>query len=259
MKDVVGLHLVAHVDLVDSPRPSVVARLDASARLHTLEHAGGDEQIVDLVAARSPGLVVVDAPLAVPNTEGRRDVEAVLAWCDIPAFPVSARRMEKVFGGARGVDLARALGGSGMRAVEALPDQVLRQIAWESQGSDDGPLDLAHYRSAWPRVRAPRYRPKGLGRARVEGIRAAWRSLATVVNMNDWRPTEDPDDWTAIGDAACIDAICCAYAGLRLMQGTGLSVGTPARGEVALPVDANLSERLVMTLERLRSEGAIVI
>jgi hypothetical protein len=173
---------------------------------------------------------------------------------------VSTRRLETVFGGARGVGLAGRLARGGRRALEALPDHVLRQIAWEAGHPADAPaIDLADYRTAWLGVRAPRYRPKGVGRARPEGVREAWRLLAGVVDLDGWTPTGSPGDWEAIADAARIDAICCAYAGLRLQQGRGVVIGDAEHGAMALPVDANLRGRLAATLERLRAEGTIVI
>lgn len=260
MSDIAGLHLLAHLDLVSSPRRSVVARLDASGRLRALEEAGDDADVLALVDAQEPSLIVVDAPLAVPGTGGRRDAEAVLSWCDVPAFPVSARRLETIFGGARGVALADRLARDGRPVVEALPDHVLRQIAWEAGRAEGAPaMDLAGYRAAWLGVRAPRFRPKGVGRARPEGVMEAWRLLAGVVDMDGWTPQTSPGDWQAIADAARIDAICCAYAGLRLQQDTAVVLGSAERGAIAVPVDANLRARLAATLERLRGEGTIVI
>jgi predicted nuclease with RNAse H fold len=260
MSDVAGLHLLAHLDLVSSPRRSVVARLDQEGRLRALEEAGDDAEVLARVEAQGVSLIVVDAPLAVQGAGGRRDVEVVLSWCDVPSFPVSAKRLETVFGGARGVVLAGRLGEGGRRVVESLPDHVLRQIAWEAGRPEGAPsIDLADYRAAWLGVRAPRYRPKGVGRARPEGVMEAWRLLARVVDMDGWTPAAAPDDWEAIADAARIDAICCAYAGLRLERGTAVVLGDAERGAMAVPVDANLRARLGATLERLRGEGTIVI
>jgi predicted nuclease with RNAse H fold len=259
MGDVLGLHLVAHLGLVSSPRRSVVARLGADGRLQGLETAAGDDEIAALVAARDASLIVVDAPLEVPPGGGRRDAEAILAWCDVAAFPVSARRLETVYGGARGVALRPALTAGGRRALEALPDQVLRQIVWERDHPPQGPpMDLAAYRAAWIGVRAPRYRPKGEGRARPAGILEAWGVLAEAVDLCGWAPSPAPDDWAAIADAAVIDAVLCAYAGLRLARGTGVTVGAPGRGVVALAAGADLRDRLDATVARLASEGTIV-
>ncbi len=260
MSDVLGLHLLPHLDLVSSPRRSVLARLDPSGGLRALDEVDTDAAIASILDTQTAALVVVDAPIDVPNAGGRRDVESVLAWCDIPAFPVSTRRLETVFGGARGVEIASTLAQGGRRAIEALPDQVLRQIAWEREHPNGAPpLALADYRAAWLGVRAPRHRPKGVGRARPDGIAAAWHLLAGVIDMAGWTPSVQPDDWTAINDSARIDAICCAYAGLRLCDGGGMSIGAPGRGQAALPVDANLRGRLNATLERLRAEGTVQI
>lgn len=237
----------------------MVAQLDSAGRLCTLAEADEDAEILALVGALAPDLVVVDAPLQVPNEHGRRDVEAVLAWCDIPSFPVSRARLATVFGGARGVALAGALEDPGRDLVEALPDQVLRQIAWEEHEAGGLPIDLADYRAAWLRVRAPRYRPKGAGRADPRGFAEAWRLLGLVVDMGAWTPSAGDDDWEAIGAAAGLDAISCAYAGLRLVSGSAIRVGAPGAGEVAVPADINLRTRLEATLQRLRAEGTIVI
>lgn len=260
MTDALGLHLVAHMDLIDSPRRSVLARLDGGGRLQGLEEAAGDDDLLAAVAAHPAPLIVVDAPLAAPSASGRRDAEKVLGWCDIPAFPVSSARLATVYGGARGVALAARLGAGGREALEALPDQVLRQIAWErAHPVSDPPLPLADYRAAWLGVRAPRYRPKGIGRAHPQGVVAAWRLLAGAIDLDGWEPAPDPDDWAAIGDAARIDAICCAYAGLRLARGEGVRVGAPGRGTLVLPADANLRGRVAATVARLAAEGSIVL
>lgn len=260
MGDVLGLHLLQTLDLVGTPRRSALARVDSAGTLVALDLAGGDEEILALAAAPGADVLAVDAPLAVPERGGRRDAEAVLAWCDVTAFPVSRRRLEQVHGGARGVGLAPGLAAPGRTLCEAVPDQVLRQIAWEGAGPTGAPpLDLAAYRVAWLGVRAPAYRPKGTGRARPSGLAAAHALLAGVLDLGGWAPASGGDDWSAIADAARLDALCCAYAALRLARGSALVVGAPGKGEVAVPVDANLAGRLTATLERLRGEGAIAI
>lgn len=259
MDGAVGVHLVSQLDLVGSPRRSVVAHLGPDAVLRSLATADDDASLIALILESGSPLVVVDAPLEVPNMDGRRGLEVVLAWCDIAAFPVSRRRLDTVFGGARGVAVNRALASERRRLVEGLPDQVLRQIAWEAARPEDRLIDLADYRAAWLGVRPPRFRPKGVGRARPEGSLVAWELLARVVDMGGWMPDPSADDWGAIADAARIDAICSAYCGLRLQQDRAVCVGAPGQGTAAIAVDANLRARVAMTLERLRSEGRIVI
>jgi hypothetical protein len=254
---VVGIHLLQSLALIDSPRRSAVATLDEAGTLAALRLAGGDEEVLDAVS-ESAAWVCVDAPLAVPNEEGSRDAERVLAWCDVPAFPVSRRRLERVHGGARGVAIAAALARPGRTVRETLPDLVLRELEWE-RGHPPGapPLDLAEYRPAWLAVRAPAYRPKGRGRARPAGMARARALLAGVVDLGDWEPGGG-GDWDAVHDAARLDALCCAYAALRLARGEGAAtVGTPESGHVSFPADANLRGRVALTLRRLSDEGTI--
>ena len=256
-----GLHLLQTLALVDSPRRSAVARLDAEGRLIALDLVATDEEILAALPA-SAGVLAVDAPLAVPDDRGQRDLEKVLAWCDVPAFPTSRRRVEQVHGGLRGEALAPRLG-AGRRLVETLPGHVLRQLLWERDHPLGSPaLPLADYRALWLPLRPPEYRPKGPGRAKPAGLLPAHRLLSEVVDLGGWVPAAGPDDWAAINDAACLDAIACAYAAWRLRasgDAGSVTVGTPERGLVVLPADENLKNRLAINLERLRDEGAVSI
>ena len=141
LSEVAGIHLLQGLELVATPRRSAVARLDAAGRLTALDLAATDDEIAALVEGADLGAVAVDAPLHVPNETGRRDCEAVLAWCDVAAFPSSRRRLAQVHGGLRGEALAPRLAAPGRAVLEALPDQVLRQIAWEREHPPDAPAD----------------------------------------------------------------------------------------------------------------------
>ena len=255
-----GLHLLQTRRLIGTPRRSCLAELDAGRRLIALRLLDGDEEIL---AALPPGpaLLAVDAPLAVPNEDGQRDAERVLAWCDVTAFPTAARRLRTVHGGARGVDLAAALASRGREVVETLPDLALREIAWERDHPPDAPpMDLAAYRTAWLGVRAPAYRARPAGRARASGLAPAAALLSAVLDLGGWAPAAEPDDWQALHDAARLDAICCAYAAWRHHSGSGsVELGTRERGRLVLPGDANLRNRVAVNLERLRREGAVAI
>lgn len=259
---VAGIHLLQTLRLVGSPRRSAVAVLDGDARLVALRLADDDDAVIAAVAPEA-AVVAIDAPLAVPQERGQRDVERVLAWCDIPAFPVAGARLARVHGGARGVALAPRLA-AWPRVVEALPDQVLRQLAWERAHPPGVPApSLADYRAGWLGLRPPGYRAKGPGRARPARFAPAHALLAGVLDLDGWAPDPAPaDDWAALADAARLDALACAYLALRLARegasGT-VTVGTPARGEIVLAAGASLRERVGVNLERLRREGAVRI
>ena len=260
MPEAIGVHLLQTLGLVGSGRHSAVARLDPEGRLTALDLADDDDDLFARIGA-GPGTLAIDAPLVVPDETGQRDVERVLAWCDVPAFPVSRRRLHQLHGGARGVALAPRLAAAGREVREALPDLVLRQIAWERDHPPGSPPpDLAAYRAAWLGLRAPVYRPKGAGPGRAGGLVPAWRLLAEVIDLGGWAPDADGDDWRALDDAARIDAICCAYTALRMADPeAAMSIGTPERGRVAFPADALLRGRVALTLARLRDEGSVRI
>ena len=127
---------------------------------------------------------------------GSRDAERVLAWCDVPAFPVSRARLERVHGGARGVALARALARPGRECARRCPTWCCASSSGSGSTRPSAPaLDLADYRPAWLGVRAPAYRPKGRGRARPAGLARARDLLAGVLDLGGWAPRPDGDDW----------------------------------------------------------------
>ena len=63
---------------------------------------------------------------------------------------------------------------------------------------------------------------------------AAWRLLSGVVDLGGWAPGPPADDWAAIADAARVNAICCAYAALRHVRGSAVSIETGG-----VPIDAS--------------------
>ena len=246
---------------METPRRSAVAEVDTSGSLVRLDLAGDDDEVLETLGP-GPALLVVDAPLVVANEGGRRDVEALLAWCDVPLFPVSRRRLAQVMGGLRGADLAPCLGAEGREAWETAPDLVLRQLMWEERGDPDAPPpDMAAYRTAWLGVRAPAFRAKGAGRARPQGFAEAHALLARQIDLGGWAPASRPDEWQALHDAARLDALACAALALRRSQAPErtMALGTPERGRMLVPVDRSLRERIEVNLARLRAEGAVAI
>ncbi len=229
---------------VATPRPSCVVVVDPAGAVVQI-HMADDDAAIARAVPRSAAVVAVDAPLAVPNRTGTRPVDQLLAWLDITAFPVSGDRLDKVYGGARGPRLLERLRAPGRVIAETAPDAVLRELAWETEHpSVDDALDLAVYRERWRDVPAARYRPKGTGRAVPSGRAAAMSLLATELDLGDWAPDPDPDDWAAIADAAVLDAMACAYTALRLLVAPARVLMIDTGGiPLAVPADANLLNR----------------
>jgi Protein of unknown function (DUF429) len=252
----IGIHLLQSVDLIDTPRRSVVVEMTPDGAVSDIHMVGSLDEIVATLGTE-PALVVVDAPIVVPNQTGQRDVERILAWCDVPAFPISRARLASVFGGARGSELASRMPPETVLHETHL-DLALRLAMWE-QATGDAHLDLADYRAQWLGLRAPRYRPKGAGRARPEGIIAAAGVLAHVVDLGGWTPDLAGDDWTLINDAAILDAMICGWVAHRAVTAPQrtMTVGAPERGQLLVPVDSNLRARLGATITRLVAEGIV--
>jgi predicted nuclease with RNAse H fold len=251
-----GIHLMPVLDAIGTPRPSCIAGVAGDGALALLRCVSSDG---DLLAAIPPDtrVIAVDAPLVVENPSGQRPVEHALAWLDAPAFPNSITRLTQLYGGLRGVGLRDRLSARTGRVVETLPDLVLRELAWEAvHPPSDPPLELAEYRAAWLGVRAPRYRPKGLGRAVPGGRAAAAALLATAMDIGGWLPIADPDDWQAIADAARLDAMACAYTAWRVASAPQhtLLIGDP-RIPLAVPADANLRARAALHAARRPTGG----
>jgi len=259
----VGIHLVQDARREDAPARSAVAEIAPGNRLSSVRMCRSEQEIADAVGV-GPALVLVDAPLAVPAVAGRRDAEHVLAWPDIAAFPVTPARMEKAYGGARGVGLVAAIRARdpGHVCAEALPDQVLRQAIWEAERPPGTPpLDLAGYRAAWLGVRAPAFRPRG-GRARNDGLAPARDLLAAITDVTEWPTPTRAGDLADLDDAAVIDAVACATLARRCLDAPGdrwAVIGDARRGRVALAACPEMIDRARVNIERLHADGTIGI
>lgn len=256
----VGIHLNPEMRRDDPPGRSAVAEIGADGGLVAVRMCRTDAEIRDLVGDL-PALVVIDAPVAVPDgAGGRRDAEEVLAWLDIPAFPVTRARLEKVHGGARGPRLEALL--TGHQVVEGIPDQVIRQLLWEREhpvGSP--PLGLAEYRAAWLGVRPPAFRPRG-GRARHDGLAPARDVLADAADLANWPAPERTGDLAALDEAAAIDAVACAITAHRCLCGppdAWARIGSAEGGRFLIPAGPDLITRARVNIARLAEEGSIAI
>ncbi len=254
---VAGVHVEPAID-PDGDRLSVVATVDRSGRLVSIETGVTDPDLAALTPA-DVRLIAVDIPLRVPNDRGRRDIERMLAWCDVPAFPASRQRLGQLHGGLRGPGVEEALSGRGP-VVESFPDLLLRQLVWERHPRRATIADLGDYRAAFAAARPPRYRPKARGRATPSGLVHAASLLGDSIDLGGWRPAADPDDWQAIRDAARLDALALAATADRAIRrgpAHSLVLESAAEGPYLLPADALFRERAALNLARLRRADAV--
>ncbi len=253
---VFGLHLMPMIDLIESPRLSALIELGEDRSLLAV---GMYRSVTDILQAvgPDPAIVATDAPLVVTNDEGRRDLEHLLHWCDVPVFPVSRRRLQTVFGGHRGGELLERTPRN-MVLVETPPDLVLRQFMWHERRPQQ-PMDLGSYRTEWIGLRPPAFRPKGAGRARDAGIPLVHQLIGRHVDLAGWSPHASADDWQAIADAAVLDAVACAWVARNAVTTPEqtMRIGPKVAGHPLIVADDNLRHRLAVNADRLRSEGTI--
>ncbi len=249
----VGVHLMPVLSAIDTPRPSIVVEVDRDGAVTSLHDARSLDDIAAAVGD-APAVVVIDAPLAVPDSGGRRSIDELLGWLDTPVLPISRARMDTLYGGARGEEIARHEAFRPHDIAEGFPDLLLRLLAWERR-RPPGTVDLAEFRGRWLDLRPASYRPKGIGRAKPAGFLPAFDLLSDVVDFGGWAPT-GRDDWGMIRDAAVLDAAAGAHVAWRAVHGTGVTtVRILTDGaQVLLPCDANLAERI--EVNRIRMNAA---
>ncbi len=248
-----GVHLMPMVEAVRTQRPSVVVELDG-ATVQAIAHVQTIEDVVEALGD-GPLIVAVDTPLRIANPTGRRALDELLAWLDVPVFPISRARVDQVWGGSRGQKLAAALASKPDAVVlEAVPDLVLRVLAWQASGREPCD-DLQAFRTGWLDLRPAPYRPKGLGRARPAAMDSAVALIRSALDIGRWRLSQEPDDWQAIADAAVVDALLCAYSALSVARGHGVVVASDDGSPCALPTVAMLHRRIEVNVERLRRDG----
>ncbi|MDH3226300.1 MAG: DUF429 domain-containing protein [Thermoleophilia bacterium] len=239
----IGIHLIQLVREIASPPHSTLATLDGAGRVVDVRNAADDEGILGALPP-PPALVVIDAPIFVPNTRGRRTAEDILAWCDINVFPASRERLSRVYGGLRGERLASRLDAAGYAVQESYPEVVLRQLEWESDHEGQPPLALRDYREAWIALRGPKY----ASRHGELGAAGARRRAVELLGMEKGDSLDHP---------GAIASLACAYAGLRSARpDLGGTLVLPVGGDraIVLPAGPELLSRAAIHLERLSGE-----
>lgn len=251
MNTVCGLHLMPLLEEIDSPRRSCIAQFTAHGRLRSLSFVQADNEIMDAIPA-PVSHIVVDAPLEVHNETGARPIERLLGWLDVAAFPHSRERDRQIFGGTRGDALRAPLTTRIAHVAETHPDAVLKQLLWEHRPEHAHSIvEFADYRSYWHPLRPPRYRPKAGGRAATNGFTSIVAILEREVDLDGWAPTESPDDWQAIEDAAALDALICAIVAWRWAYRPGATLQVSSgHTPFIFASDAFLGHRISLHAER---------
>lgn len=254
----VGIHAAPTIPREGRRHPSAVAVIVEGPAVASVTIAIDDGDILAAIPADA-SILAIDQPLSVPNEDGRRAIEDVLAWCDVATLPVARRRMRAIHGGLRGEALGAALSALSLPMFECLPDLVLRELEWER--ASVGRLDLSEYRERWLSVRPPAFRPNRAGRAKPAGLAPARVALARAVR---WPPggTVVDGDWKQIDEAARIDAVACAYAAARhcgLAPGMSVVLDAASHGSLVTPCDANLANRLAIHAGRVGAARSMAI
>ena len=191
----------AGIDLAGSPRRRTgYCLLGPGLRTRT-RVLGPDDEILQRVAAASPAIVAIDAPLALPR--GRASLEARgpphLRACDrellalgIRFFPLTLGPMRQLT--ARGMALAAVLRARGLSVIEAYPGGAQDVLGLPRKG-------------------------EGTGRLRRALLRFGFSG-----DVADHELTHDE-----------LDAIACAYTGREHLAGRSLVLGTPDEAELVLP------------------------
>jgi predicted nuclease with RNAse H fold len=163
---------------------------------HAIVHT--DSEIISYVEAKSPILVVIDAPLSLPKQRKSLDErsEHHLRQCDrellrmgIKFFPITLGPMRQLT--KRGMALAKVLREKGYNVFEGYPG---------------GAQDI---------LGIPR-KSKGL-HFLVQGLRRHH------LNVGEWSADE-------------LDAVTCAYVGLLYTKNQARLIGDPSEGEMLLPM-----------------------
>ena len=248
------------IDLAWSPRNrSGGAILSASGRLLAATSALGDDEeilrfVTDALPESSPGLIGIDAPLAVPNDTGSRlcdrKVASVFGRYDAAPYPVNRQNLAR-YGGLRAEAIRQRLEASGFphdpvierqaetrRVVEVFPHPAIvslfalpRTLKYKARPKRTYELrwrelirlrdQLASLRESTP----PLLLPPELATVPVEGLRG--RQIKGLEDL--------------------LDAIVCAYSLLYAWHHgpRGYAVyGSPFEGSILVPMTGSMSQRI---------------
>jgi histidinol-phosphate phosphatase family protein len=248
------------IDLAWSPRNrSGGAVLSADGQLlQATATLSSDDEILDYISAAipagTPGLVAVDAPLAVPNeTGGRtcdRQVASVFGRFEAAPYPANRRNLAR-YGGLRAEAITRQLGFRGFRhdpdiGQQAATRQVIEVFPHPATVSLFHLERTLKYKARQNRGYELRWRE--LGRLRDELAALEGRTPPMILSEEMARMPIDGLRGRAFKEAEdLLDAIVCAYSALYAWHHgpRGYAVyGTAAEGHILVPMTAEMWERI---------------
>lgn len=224
----VGAHRVSGVDLAGSPARRTGYCLLTRGLRTTVAVLGDDAEVLERIAADTPDLVVIDAPLSLPAGRVSLDTAGLphLRACDrellrrrIRFFPLTLGPMRGLT--ARGIRLRERLEASGVPVLEGYPGATQDVMGW------------------------PR---KGVG---VPQLHAALRRFGFRGDVADRRHLTHDE----------LDAVGCAWAGWAFLHARGELIGDPGEGQMLLPLAAAVrlrprAPRRDASARAVRADGA---
>jgi histidinol-phosphate phosphatase family protein len=248
------------IDLAWSPRNrSGGAVLSASGRLLAATAIlGGDDEVLDFITkavpANSPGLIAVDAPLAVPNDTGARpcdrQVASVFSRFEAAPYPANRRNLGR-YGGLRAEAIRQRLESLGFQhnpyirrqaptrqVIEVFPHpaivslfQLRRTLKYKARSKRDHALrwrELARLRdclSSLAETDPPLHLTPDLAKMSIQGLRG-----------RSFKQAED-----------LFDALVCAYSALYAWHNSprGYAVyGNATQGHILVPMTPPMWSRI---------------
>jgi histidinol-phosphate phosphatase family protein len=248
------------IDLAWSPRNrSGGAVLSADGQLRTARaDLEGDDQVIEFVTSAippgAPGLVAIDAPLAVPNEFGGRpcdrQVAAAFGRFEAGPYPANRRNLAR-YGGLRGEEITHRLQSLGFRldphVAQDMPTRQVIEVFPHPATVSLFALDRTlKYKARQGRDYPSRWRALGRLRAHLAGLGKGDPPLhltpgitGMVIEGQRGRAFKETED--------LLDAVVCAYSALYAWSHgpRGYAVyGDRGQGHIVVPMSASMWQRI---------------
>jgi histidinol-phosphate phosphatase family protein len=253
------------IDLAWSPRNrSGGAVLSADGQLLCATSTlGDDDEVLDFVGSAipvgTPGLVAIDAPLAVPNESGSRScdrqVAAIFGRFQAGPYPANRRNLAR-YGGLRGEAITERLRYRGFRhdpdivsgtpsrqVVEVFPHPATISLFDLERTFKYKARQGRSYPERWHALEQLRDRLATLARA-IPALRLSSEVATMPIEGQRGRAFKEAED--------LLDAIVCAYSALYAwhhgprgyaVYGKALD-GDPTEGHILVPMTASMWQRI---------------